>query len=64
MIATFQHDPQVNVHNTGGWINGFRDITNQMARNAVKDNDLDRVYDMIHAQLELNRLRKEKNKWR
>lgn len=64
MTTEFQHDPQVNVYNTGGWINGFLDICHQMAQHAQQDSDTDRAYDMIHAQQELNRLRKEKNKWR
>ena len=63
-MATFQHDPQVNVYNTGGWINGFQDICYQMYIDAKRDGDVDRVYDMIHAQDELERLRKEKNRWR
>lgn len=62
--ANFQHDPQVNVYNTDGWINGFYDICHHMANDAQRDRDIDRVYDMIQAQRELNRLLKEKNKWR
>lgn len=64
MTTEFRHDPQVNVYNTASWLNGFTDITDQMARDAAKDNDIDRLYDMIRAQLEINRLRKERFRWR
>lgn len=60
MTTEFQHDPQVNVYNTASWLNGFTDICYQMAQDALRDGDFDRIYDMIHAQDELDRLRTER----
>jgi len=64
MTTVFKHDPQVNVYNTASWINGFEDICHKIAQDARSNGDIDRSYDMFHAQKELARLRNERYRWR